>query len=176
MRKVFIDCGAHKGESYAKFLRDVKDHELWGYYSFEANPGLDCPTPNLIRKAVWVEDGRTYLFKGAHDDLTLGYTIMSDAYASIEKVTPYAMVYTIDFSRWVRENFSKDDHIELKLNIEGAEFAVLKKMIDEGTIDYINRLYVHWHSMQYDHRGLITPILKDIKERGIPMDFWDITK
>jgi len=54
-------------------------------------------------------------------------------------------VECIDFSRWVLDNFKEDDHIIVKMDIEGAEFRVLVKMIHDGSINYINELYVEWH-------------------------------
>ena len=57
-------------------------------------------------------------------------------------------VEAIDFSRWIRENFVEDDYIFLKMDIEGSEYKVLPKMIEDGTINYINDLIIEWHDWQ----------------------------
>jgi len=54
-------------------------------------------------------------------------------------------VEAIDFSKWVMENFDKNDQIVLKMDIEGSEYKVLPKMIEDGSISYINNLIIEWH-------------------------------
>ena len=54
-------------------------------------------------------------------------------------------VDSIDFSKWILDNFQKDDFIICKMNIEGAEYNVLEKMLIDGSIDYIDKLYMSWH-------------------------------
>ena len=51
-------------------------------------------------------------------------------------------VRCIDLSQWIEMNIFKDDYIVLKLNIEGEEYKILPEMIEAGTIDYIDDLYV----------------------------------
>lgn len=43
-------------------------------------------------------------------------------------------------------NFNKQDFIVVKMDIEGAEYAVLRKMINDRSLEYINDLYVEFHS------------------------------
>ncbi len=31
------------------------------------------------------------------------------------------------------------------MNIEGAEYEILPKMFDDGSIDYINKFFMSWH-------------------------------
>jgi FkbM family methyltransferase len=47
------------------------------------------------------------------------------------------------------ENFSKEDNIVLKLDIEGAEYDILEDFIQHNTLDYINHLYVEFHSEMF---------------------------
>ena len=51
----------------------------------------------------------------------------------------------IDFSKWIKDHFKKTDNIVLKMNIEGAEYDILEKMIADGTIEYINTLFCQFH-------------------------------
>ena len=44
------------------------------------------------------------------------------------------------------DSFSKKDFIVCKMNIEGAEYNTLERMIYDGSISYINHLYVSWHN------------------------------
>jgi FkbM family methyltransferase len=51
----------------------------------------------------------------------------------------------IDLSNFIKTNFSLEDEIYLKLDVEGAEFPVFNKMIEDDTLKYINTLAVEWH-------------------------------
>jgi FkbM family methyltransferase len=62
------------------------------------------------------------------------------------------LVECIDLSEYIVNNFKKNDFIVLKLDIEGAEFEVLDKMISDESLNYINEIYVEWH-----HRMRKTP-------------------
>ncbi len=57
-------------------------------------------------------------------------------------------VEAINLSEWIQENFSEDDYIFLKMDIEGSEYKVLPKMIEDGTVKYINNLIIEWHDWQ----------------------------
>jgi hypothetical protein len=54
-------------------------------------------------------------------------------------------VESFDFSQWLSGSFTEKDYVILSLDIEGAEFAVLEKMLQEETARLIDRLYVEFH-------------------------------
>lgn len=49
-----------------------------------------------------------------------------------------------DFSAWLAANFSHGG-VTVKMDIEGAEFAVLQKMRRDGTDRLVDRLLMAWH-------------------------------
>ena len=57
----------------------------------------------------------------------------------------------------------------MKLDIEGSEYNVLEKMISDGSINYINKLFVEWHDYQLENKEIetekIKAILKEKKNR-----------
>ena len=59
----------------------------------------------------------------------------------------------IDLDKWIKENFSKDNFIVLKIDIEGEEYPLLEYMIQTGAIFYINKIYCEWHFHKLDKRG-----------------------
>ena len=63
-----------------------------------------------------------------------------------EKTTKPIKVPCVDFSKWILDTFKIDDYIILKINIEGAEYPVLNKMIKDGSIKYIDKLIIAFHS------------------------------
>ena len=64
------------------------------------------------------------------------------------------------------DNFSKDDFIVCKMDIEGAENDVLEKMISDGSIEYINILYLEPHNKDYKDKANAEAMAKlDIQRR-----------
>lgn len=55
-------------------------------------------------------------------------------------------VKVINFIEWFREHVNFEDTIVLKMDIEGAEYELLEYMIDRGCMDYVNHLFVEFHS------------------------------
>ncbi|MBC8875911.1 MAG: FkbM family methyltransferase [Planctomycetes bacterium] len=172
-RHVFLDCGGHDGCSVRAFLKSRPDADRFAIYSFEPNPRLaeyyaDLPT-TLIPKAVWIEDADVTLFLDEKDyDGSSLYRHKQNIVGGTPLTVP-----AIDFSHWFRHQFRQTDHIVLKLDIEGAEYRVLEKMIDEGTIDWVSELYVefHWNKLgmpaaEHDH------ILQRLSQRGITIRHW----
>lgn len=143
--KVFIDTGAHRGVVSQKFH---KKHPNYKIYAFEPNPFADTKLPlgaTLIKKAVWVEN-LTKDFYLYEDTASEGCTLMYNKVAPTINRTNPIQVECIDFSRWILDTFSKEDKIVLKMDIEGAEYEVLNKMIDDKSIEYINKLYPEFHA------------------------------
>ena len=154
MNKLFIDCGACQGIATKTFL-DSQDNphdflvvqfEPWdklsdGILSIQQQyPGVAFM---FFQKAVWIEDKEIDFYicgKGSH-----GSTVCKEKYSNgVDHENPIK-VEAIDFSSWLKEKFSEDDYIVLKLDIEGAEYEVLSKMIDDGTIDWVNELIIEFH-------------------------------
>ncbi len=63
VRCIFIDAGAHRGQSYTAFQKSgLYSKYNWEIFAIEANPyvieGLPkVPNLTVIDKAIWVEDG-----------------------------------------------------------------------------------------------------------------------
>jgi len=146
-RYIFVDAGAHEGETIAHFEKsNLYSQHPWEMFAFEANPNLipDIPKkPNLtvLNKAVWTEDGTVEFYLGEN---TLSSSLLGDKKPGLSK-TPIR-VESVDFGQWLKKNFSKDDVIFVKLDIEGAEYDVLDKMLKDESITYVDRLYVEFHN------------------------------
>jgi FkbM family methyltransferase len=148
MRKVFIDCGAWTGDSVEVFRKYYKDYEI---FAFECHPDLKDNLKrmskdlgfNFVDKAVWIKDEKISLFLGK-GSLTQSTTVFSSKKKYIDRDNPVE-IYAIDFSKWILNMFDRDDYIVCKMNIEGAEYPVLDKMIKDDSIDYVNKLFISWH-------------------------------
>ena len=158
MRKVFIDTGAHKATSVKNFKDNYPHSEEYEIFSFEANKNLEKhfkkhPDVNLQIALVWKEDGvKTFYNAG-----TRGSSIYkSKAFLKSKKhlkdnelhwpdsKVKKENVKTVNLDRWIKENFNKEDEIILKLNIQGAEYEVLEHILEKGSYQYINKLYIEW--------------------------------
>jgi FkbM family methyltransferase len=148
-RKIYIDCGAWEGDSILAFKKYHKGYEIFG---FECEPRLkkDLVALSLkedfalLFKAAYIQDGPICLYQGIKD-----FTESSSVYS--EKTTyinnkNFIEVKAIDFSQWIIDSFDRNDFIVCKMNIEGAEYDVLEKMIKDGAIHYIDYLFVEWHN------------------------------
>jgi len=82
-------------------------------------------------------------------------------------------VESIDLSKWITENFSKNDIIVLKMDIEGAEYAVLPKLIEDGTASYINRAFIEWHDwVMPDYSENNEKLQKQLIDMGVAVEAW----
>lgn len=95
-------------------------------------------------EAVWIEDcDKQFYLSGAsaHDGSTL---IASKTTGKVDRDNPIT-VRCINFSRWMQDNLRSSDYVILKLDIEGAEYDVLQRMLDDGSISIVKKLYIEFH-------------------------------
>lgn len=154
MRKVFIDCGSHCGCSVRKFRKLHKDSDEYEIYSFECNKDLfkyfkDLGV-TLITKAVWIENCVKKFYIG-QDNQKRGSSLIQDKKTFIDEKI-YREVLCIDFPQWIKDQFTKEDYVILKLNIEGAEYDILNKMVENGSIGVVKELFVDFHSNRMKNR------------------------
>lgn len=178
MRKIFIDCGCHKGQSIIEAQRKFgNDIEIFG---FEALPILAYSLQQQYKNNIFVNvDWKAVWSSNSELDIhapTKGASWSSSAYKRWEYSFTHK-VPSIDLSQWIQDNFDKNDYIILKLDVEGAEYEVLSKMIDDGTVDYINEFYGEWYDNKIDN--LPKDKIQKIKEYSHSSDrkfhIWETT-
>ena len=146
---LFIDCGGYDGCSAIKFLLLNSNYEV---VSFEPNPELwkyyeGIPT-TLIKKAVYVYDGKVdlYIDPVDADGSSLFKEKKIDYTGKVKNEDcPVVNVDCVDLSSYVESVSGKYEHIALKLDVEGAEYDVLEKILSDNTIKYIDRLLCEFH-------------------------------
>lgn len=191
MRKVFLDCGSNQGQGlHAIYSAREMDHS-WEVYCFEIMEEVSSllkekklfknhPNMQLIEKAVWIEDGTVSMTldheKGVDDfggaTNILGDNWLKPDYLQHEIVKDAIEVESINFSKFLSDNFSSEDFLVVKLDIEGAEYEVLEKLIEDGTLDFINVLYVEWHNHLRVKIGNEPWLREQIASRGIELHYW----
>lgn len=181
--KVFIDCGGHNSCSVRMFIAKTPDWAEYVIHSFEPNPNFfkefeALPFVHHHRQAVWIENTELPFYLSTVTDYGSGSTLLKNKRTGKLDVDHPVMTPCIDLSAWIRENFSPSDHIVLKMDIEGAEYPILRKMIDDGTISYVNKLYVEFHLKHRvgETRESHNDLLCTLFDYGIRPEYWDALK
>ena len=82
-------------------------------------------------------------------------------------------VECIDFSKWIKDNFSKEDYIFVKMDIEGSEYKILPKMIEDGTMSYIDTLVIEWHDwIMPDFKSDTLQLQQQLQNLGVNVLPW----
>ena len=146
--KVFLDLGAFDGDSVE--LARSRFGDIDKFYAFEPlcrsferleRRFGEWDRAVLIRAAADTRDGEQELFLGDQFG-DLGGSLCPEKINCKEESE---RVLTIDLARFIRETFSEEDEILLKIDIEGKEYDLLEHLIATGTIQRISRLYCEWH-------------------------------
>lgn len=175
--KLFIDCGGHDGCSVIQFLLENPDYDV---ISFEANPELwvyydNLPT-TLIKKAVYDYDGEVeFLLDPIDAD---GSSLIKDKKIDFtDKVSnedcPRIIVPCVDLSGFIARESKKYDKVVLKLDVEGAEYAILTKMLKDDTMKLVSHLFAefHWNKIglsEEEHNAIVESVGKFVS-----ISYWD---
>tara|TARA_Y100000310_G_C20395567_1_gene674934 strand:+ start:47 stop:586 length:540 start_codon:yes stop_codon:yes gene_type:complete len=175
MKKIFIDGGAMNGNSvtlFRRFKSDASDYEIHSFECFSPNYDIlvkRFPDINIYKEAIWIKNTTKSFYPG---NVWSGTLLHGKTTGNVRYDKPVT-VNTIDIDQFIRK-FDKDDYIVLKLDIEGAEYEVLRHMLDCNTFDYIDELHGEWH---YGKIGLDKSIhdnlINDLKKIGIELQFWE---
>lgn len=173
--KVFLDCGAYDGCSAIKFLSRYPKAKV---ISFEPNPDLwkyHKNLPNtLIPEAVYTYSGMiNFILDESDGD---GSSVINEKPVDWNHNIPndrclqfrVPCIDIVDVLDWYTK---PDDEIYLKLDIEGAEYGVLERMVENGTINRVHKLFCefHWKKCGFPesrHNNLLSKI-------KIPIEDWD---
>jgi FkbM family methyltransferase len=156
MKNIFIDCGSHFGEGYEEHVKILKIDNSWNVYMFEPNricyekiQKYKKENVEIFNKAVWNKDDKL-IFRAEKAGNTQQFDGMCSTLLSNDEYTfRYGQesyeVETINLSKFIM-NFPEDNIINVKMDIEGAEFETIREIIDSGAIKRIKYLCVEWHA------------------------------
>lgn len=178
---IYIDAGCFDGDTVEQFRNWRKiafpDKKAWEIYAFDPNPAfqdrwkvVEDEHTHFDLKAVWTGEGiMPFAIEGTTNPL--GSTLMSGKkkiWDNSEKVN----VQSFDFSNWLKQ--FKDDFVVVKMDIEGAEFPVLSKMMSDGTDKICDYLMVEFHPgkvVEYLTTDKFK-LMDKLKERGVNLLEW----
>jgi len=112
-----------------------------------------------MQKAVWVNN----MFKKFN-----GWDIVNQKIENDEEG-----VKCIDISQFIKDSFLENDYIVLKFDIEGAEYPVIEKMKNDGTLNYIDEIFGELHSVKKGYTAEDDFILLNtLKEYNLDLYVW----
>jgi len=174
---VFIDLGSHKGKIIQKFMKSKLYSKDFVIHAFEVSPLLGpevfaaYPKGVIVHKsAAWTSAGELEFFVCREKKESQGPSLFKEkTTGNLDKGRP-EKVKCFDFSAWIKTKFQPTDNIIVKCNIEGAEYPVFRKMILDGTIGYIKKLFlrVHWHKIGMD-KDDHEQFMRQLREAGIEL-------
>ena len=182
-RHLFVDCGGQDGCSIRRFVREFDPAGRFEFVTFEPNDRYahcysDFSRHRLIQAAVFDRDGTEQFFLDRDDGdgstfFSNKLTAPNGGFGSLDLANPIT-VRTIDLSSWLRKNTGSFDYVILKLDVEGAEYDILEKMMRDRTIRRIKHLFVEWH---WDKIGVPgerhETVVHALQRQGIPILEWD---
>jgi len=175
---VFIDLGCFDGDSIRQFYgwshldKPYIDFHIYGFDPTNRHDkvwrSMESENDKLKfeSKAAYTYDGKIE-FTQRPKDAPLGSTVM-------QTKADYGMgevfeVDCFDFSKWLKQ-FKEDDYIIVKMDIEGSEYEVLSKMLEDGTDKLIDKLLVEWHDkkLSTDNSKTQEYLIKNLRCEVLP--------
>lgn len=140
--KVFLDIGAHVGESSDFWLEFYPDFKVICFEPYPNNCQLIRKKGyEVIQKAVWIHGNGLRFYTGLHQSGSV-YSTKRTGGLNPNK---YIHVDSLDLAKFFRERLKKSDYIVAKLNCEGAEYDLIPHLKRQGLLDWVDRWFVQWH-------------------------------
>lgn len=179
MKKIFIDAGAHDGvltlEYYIVLQERLNGCEIHFFeplqFSFELltknipvfKDKYQSYTYYMYNKAVWIADETNDFYEAIDVWGNVGSTLHKNKKEKLKLEEPQ-LTECIDIEKFIINNFSKEDYIVLKLDVEGSEYKIIEHLLEnDNAINYINELLIEWHDNFYDNSnsGNLIKLLND---------------
>jgi FkbM family methyltransferase len=143
---IYIDLGCHNGKTIRDYftshekIKSVGIDPLGSKYH-NAWEEIRKELGTLFVKMAAMDFSGEIEFSERSDDVKS--SVMSDKVrfdtGKIYKVDCF------DFSKFLRDNFKKNERFYIRMDIEGAEYPVLLKMIKDGMMLRVDQLDIEWH-------------------------------
>lgn len=157
MRKIFIDGGARLGESIDIIKNEFFKYHDFEFYLFEPNSQYRSNLQNLeknnnkvkfVEGALWDKNGQFDFFISTDVWGDVGSTLHIEKKEKLDAKNPLK-VKTYDIFDFI-EQFSEDDYIVLKLDVEGSEYDIINRLIAKNSISKIKEYLIEWHDHFYN--------------------------
>lgn len=155
-KKVFLDIGAHLGESVHRFFRERSDAGEFDIFCFEPQPANfgplmanvgTIPNVSVIPAALSSTDGTAEMYCGKAQDGE-GSTTFKGKQTGLIDYGKSVTVRSLPLADWLEKHPA--DYVVVKMNIEGGEYDLIPHLIQTGAMAKIDELYVQLHSTKFD--------------------------
>lgn len=169
-----IDCGANVGDISALFLKTGASVIAFEpdptAYEILSNRFQGVPNFTLHRKAVSDHDGQAsfYFHQRRNDSKAPAFTVSSTLVAEKQNINTSQSISVdlIDLSAFLTSLGRKVDI--LKMDVEGAEICILKKMLADNSFELVGRMLVETHETKIPgHRQEVAALRQELQARGI---------
>lgn len=145
MRRVFLDVGAHQGQTIEMMLRPrFKIDHIVGF-----DPSILChaildrkfgtnPKVYIVKAGLWSETCEMDL----HNEGSQGGSVHADYQTTCNPEPRVTRCKFIKASDWFAEHVSHDDEVFLKINAEGSECEIVLDLLDTGEYDKVKAVFI----------------------------------
>ena len=182
-KNIFLDFGTHKCQGITYFI----DNELyidknWEIHLFEPNPLITIDSfiekyneynITFHKKAVWIKKDRV-IFKQYGNDGTSQGSLLKDTNGGTSYMDYYGEVEVdcIDVFDFIK-SFDADSNIFIKMDIEWAEYEIIKYLLNLGWPTNIKKIWVEWHNTHdTEYKKLSEELSLEIQNRGTTVINW----
>lgn len=198
IRTVFLDCGTHEGQGLSELA--TKLPQGCEIHCFEPNPVVELNAATLIevakangltpssltihQKAVYDHDGTVeFASIGGFPRGNMNGRGQSSSIVGVGQnggVVKKSKVPCVDLLGFIRSlELEGDDEVHIKLDIEGAEFVTLKRLLAEGddVFPFLKQMWIEWHGRYYAseswerNKGAVELTAK-LQARGVEVHVW----
>jgi FkbM family methyltransferase len=162
-RRLYLDLGARTFESSIRgwFLNKYPSAGAFTVHAFEASHAFDDTyigrKVQLHHFCVWTRNGTvawggsSSLHMGAilHDEQQASNASGAVALRGTEQGLPALDVgscQSINIAEWLQRTARAQDYVVMKMDIEGAEYAVAPHLIESGAAHLIDELFIEVHT------------------------------
>lgn len=185
--KVFLDFGGNEGQGLKDLARQYGIDNSWVIETFE--PNLDCNIESHVSQfdniivnhaAVWTHNGVVNFSKMLENTEGSSVECLMNKGACQDPNSPgyrhhnaIVEVPCVDISD-ILNKYRNAEFLLFKMDIEGSEFAVLRKAISDGSISCVNDLYVEWHQqyVEGEDDGTANDLRSQLSGLGIKLGEW----
>lgn len=155
--KVFLDVGAHLGETLA-----VAIQPRWGFdriYCFEPAPPcwshlkqVRDSRIEICRFGLFDHDGSFELYNSG----SLGASLSAEKDGS----SSWTQCQFRDAAKWFEENLNDGDRVFVKINVEGAEYEIVRRLFEAGALQRVSHLLIHFDVRKVPSRAHLEPEMR----------------
>ena len=193
MKKVFIDCGSNVGQGLRQFISMFNIDSDWEIHCYEPTPNLsleedllNLSNVTLHKNAVWSKNGKIEFSlcipSEKWEEASQGSSIFGllDSAECIDQTSNQfrlndniVEVESIDIADILKQ-YSEDDYIVVKLDIEGSEFEVCRRLLESDELLKVNELFIEWHTrmMQSESIESENKLKNLIRNLGVNLHDW----